>query len=113
MQKAEKTNGLSASAEQNLPVPPAGHAGEDLPASLQRSATFQQQLEQRGVRLAPLHGGETPAGGDPFLFQQPGRRQGEADSAPAGPFAELAFMGGAQPATTTKTGTLRGWESWA
>jgi hypothetical protein len=223
MQKAEKTNGLSASAEQNLPVPPAGHAGEDLPASLRRSATFlphlrdsesspsrgsqmsdaapahaassldesspltsmspvrslervhdlmslhafrlrdsgadslqvvikpgpglqlslnlklqdghvemratldrgdfdflsrhwaelQQQLEQRGVRLAPLNGGETPAGGDPPLFQQPGHRQGEEDAAPAGALAELALTGGAQLASTTKTRTLRGWESWA
>ncbi len=34
MQKAEKTNELSASAEQKLPVPPAGVTGEELPGRI-------------------------------------------------------------------------------
>jgi hypothetical protein len=224
MQMAEKTNGLSASAEQNLPVPPAGRAGEELPVKPIRSATFlprspdsehspisgsqasdstspaqaassvsesspwpsmnpvrslerahdlmslhafrlrdsgadslqvvlkpgpgmqlslnlqmregtvemtatlhrgdhdflsrhwselQQQLEQRGVRLAPLHYSDQAAGGDRSLYQQPDRRHTAEDAVPPEPITEFALAGVLKPAAATQTATLRGWESWA
>ena len=74
---------------------------------------LQQQLEARGVRLAPLTCGEQSVGGGKHSFQQPGR-QTEADTAPTGAFAEFALAGAMKPAATTKTITPpRGWESWA
>jgi hypothetical protein len=39
MQKAEKINQLSGSTEQNLPVPPAGFTGDELPAKILHSAS--------------------------------------------------------------------------
>jgi hypothetical protein len=74
---------------------------------------LQQQLEPRGIRLAPLNDGRTAAGGDPLLFQQPRHRQSKDDSAPANAAAEFILANESKPVTTNKTGMLHGWESWA
>jgi hypothetical protein len=83
----------------------------------QRWPELQQRLEQRGIRLAPLAGGEnSTAGGGADGFQQPQRGYAEADPLEASAFAAFALAGPAlapsTPATVPAT-VLHGWESWA
>ena len=73
---------------------------------------LQQQLEPRGVRLAPLlSGNPTTTGNNPF-FQPPGNRPEDQDSEPAGTLTGLALAGALKP-TVAKSRTARGWETWA
>jgi len=77
---------------------------------------LQQRLEQRGVRLAPLAGGDNAAttGGNGFQ-QQPQREPADSDPLAASAFAEFALAQPAfhlpPPAATPAGG--RGWETWA
>jgi len=52
MQKPEKMNEFSASAEQNLPIPPAGVAGEDAPVKVTSALNSLPQHEYSGSALA-------------------------------------------------------------
>ena len=224
MQKADKTNEFSATAEQNVPVPPAGVTGEELPGrivrsinsmprqdksepasslsfapsgatspaetissvnpssqwpspdparalerahdlmalhafrlrdsgadsmqvvikpghgmqlslslqmrdgNLEMSATMhrgdynflnrhwselQQQLEARGVRLAPLTCNNQAGAGDKNLSQQPDRQKAEEETTIPGAFAGFALGAAMKPATSTRIKTPSGWESWA
>ena len=64
MQKAEKTNELSASAQQNLPVAPAGVAGEELPAAITRtvnSLSRQEKSELTSATDSPVTGVASPS----------------------------------------------------
>lgn len=81
-------------------------------------ADLQQRLEQRGIRLTPLTGGEnsTSFGGNPEFQRQQPRPPEEQDPLAAGAFAEFALA----TALTALTGqpaayaaALRGWQSWA
>jgi hypothetical protein len=76
---------------------------------------LQQQLEARGIRLAPLATGEQAGAGDKNSFSQSGRSNdggsGSGSQPPA--FAAFTLPNTLTPATSTKTRTLRGWESWA
>jgi hypothetical protein len=78
---------------------------------------LQQQLEARGVRVAPLSSAENNFGGGSEGFRQPTTPHGQ----PAGDDAELAIMPvklvpGLPTATATasaSTSLARNWETWA
>ena len=78
---------------------------------------LQQRLEQRGIRLAPLAGGEnstTNNGTDGF--QQPQREFTNPDPLSASAFAEFALAGSPIQSTTPTPAVAparRGWETWA
>jgi len=78
---------------------------------------LQQRLEQRGVRLAPLAGGENSTTDSGMNgFQQPKRDFTSHDPLAAGAFAEFALASSPIPATaasTKFTNARRGWETWA
>ena len=78
---------------------------------------LQQRLEERGVRLAPLAGGEnSTADCGTNGFQQPHREFAGQDSIEASAFAEFALASAAIQSTTPATGVAairRGWETWA
>jgi hypothetical protein len=129
---AMRLNSSSAEALQVVIRPDAGTQlslelhqrgdGVEAQATLQRGdfehlnqqwPALQQQLEQRGIRLAPL-GGEAVAsnsgGADHF---QNNRSQGnEPDGLSAGSFTE-ASNAELMASTTASGGAHRGWESWA
>ncbi len=76
---------------------------------------LQQQLEARGVRLAPLeHNGQATTG-DPNHPQQSGREQSPEYPANAGAFAGFALNSTLvpSPAPKARPAGARGWESWA
>jgi hypothetical protein len=74
---------------------------------------LQQQLESRGIRLAPLTRGDEMAGGNNHPFQNPEHSPAGKDATPAGELAEIALTSSLKPAVAPKPRTLRGWESWA
>lgn len=81
---------------------------------------LQQQLEYRGVRLAPLSqsdsnpSGQSHSGNNASFSQHSGSRQhSEEKAAKTGAFAEFAFSNVLVPKRTNKTTSPRGWESWA
>jgi hypothetical protein len=78
---------------------------------------LQQRLEQRGIRLAPLAGGEnSSAGAGTNGFQQPQREFGGTDPLAASAFAAFALAGPAMSSTTaepTPAILAHGWETWA
>jgi len=78
---------------------------------------LQQRLEQRGVRLAALTGGENSTTGNGANgFQQSQRGFSNPDPLEAGAFAEFAhaspFLTPTTPATAPVR-TVHGWETWA
>jgi hypothetical protein len=73
---------------------------------------LQQQLEQRGIRLAPLASDGNFAGSDNNNFQHKQNQPAELDSFPAGAFVEVA-PAGSFAQTAARTGTHHGWETWA
>jgi hypothetical protein len=73
---------------------------------------LQQQLEPRGIRLAPLVADENFAGGGGNNFQPKQNQPAETDSFSAGAFAEVAPSVLTAP-TAANARTHRGWESWA
>jgi hypothetical protein len=74
---------------------------------------LQQQLEARGVRLAPLSNNESTASSGNFS-QQSGRQSSEEKAAKTGAFAEFALASVLAPKRPAKAATAsRGWESWA
>jgi hypothetical protein len=76
----------------------------------QQWPALQQQLEQRGIRLAPLVADGNFAGSGENNFQQKQNQFAESDSFPT--FAEVAPVDSfAQPAA--RAGAHRGWETWA
>jgi hypothetical protein len=78
----------------------------------QQWPALQQQLEQRGIRLAPLIADGNFAGGGENNFQHNKNQPAEPDVFPAGIFAGTATAGSVAQATVG-AGTHRGWESWA
>jgi hypothetical protein len=78
----------------------------------QQWPALQQQLEQRGIRLAPLIDDGNFAGGGENNFQHNQNQSAESDLFPAGAFAEVALASPFAP-SATHAGTHRGWESWA
>jgi hypothetical protein len=77
----------------------------------QQWPALQQQLEQRGIRLAPLvSDGNFVNSDNPNTFQNTKNQSAESDLIPA--LAEVAPIGSFAP-TATRAGTHRGWESWA
>jgi hypothetical protein len=78
----------------------------------QQWPALQQQLEQRGIRLAPLITDGNFASGGENNFQHNQNQSAESDLFPAGAFAEVAPASPFAP-TATHAGTHRGWESWA
>jgi len=100
--------------------------GIDIQAVLQRGdfehlsqhwPELQQRLEQRGIRLAPLTGGDnTLAGGGANGFEQAHREFASADPLEASAFAAFALAGPAMAPSTPATAPavmLHGWETWA
>ena len=75
----------------------------------QQWPALQQQLEQRGIRLAPLVADGNFAGNGENNFQQKQNQSAEPDSFPM--LAEIAPISFAQPAA--RAGAHHGWESWA
>jgi hypothetical protein len=75
---------------------------------------LQQQLEQRGIRLAPLvnDGNFSNSSGNNNTFQHKQNQSAESDSFPAGMFAEVAPAGSFAQAAA-RAGAHRGWETWA
>ncbi|HEX3857730.1 MAG TPA: hypothetical protein VHY30_10600 [Verrucomicrobiae bacterium] len=82
-----------------------GHLNQQWPA-------LQQQLEQRGIRLAPLVADGNFAGNGENNFQQKQNRSAESDSVPDGAFAEVAPTGSFAQSTALMK-AHRGWETWA
>jgi hypothetical protein len=74
---------------------------------------LQQQLESRGVRLAPLTRNTELADGNDRQFQNPDRSPNGNDATPAGSLAEFALADTLKTVITPKSRTVRGWESWA
>jgi hypothetical protein len=74
---------------------------------------LQQQLETRGIRLAPLNHTHQPASGDSNPFQRPDGRNAGENAAPAEQLPDLALLSAAKSAPTIKTLVRPGWESWA
>jgi hypothetical protein len=72
---------------------------------------LQQRMELRGIKLAPLGGGDSLSANDNSHFQQPQTSQEEA-AQQASAFAEFAFVrsGGASARLAV---VHDGWESWA
>jgi hypothetical protein len=79
----------------------------------QQWPALQQQLEQRGIRLAPLASdGNLGYSDGSHSFQNQQNQSAEPDSFPAAAFAEATPAGSfAQPAA--RAGAHRGWETWA
>lgn len=74
---------------------------------------LQQQLEARGVRLAPLSNNETTASSGNFS-QHSGRQSSEEKAAKTGAFAEFALASVLAPKRPLKFANApQGWESWA
>jgi hypothetical protein len=73
---------------------------------------LQQQLEPRGVRLAPLLSGNPTSTGSQHFFQSPRGRPEDPNTELAGLPAELALASALKP-TTAKVKTSRNWETWA
>lgn len=73
---------------------------------------LQQRLEQRGVKLAPLGGGENSAASSGENFQRQQKPSTESDTFSAGAFAEFALASSA-PQPAGRATAHRGWESWA
>jgi hypothetical protein len=73
---------------------------------------LQQQLEQRGIRLAPLASDGNFVNSGENNFQPKQNQPAEPDSFSAGAFAEVSPSGSLAP-TTANLRTHRGWESWA
>jgi hypothetical protein len=74
---------------------------------------LQQQLEQRGIRLAPLASdGNSDVGDGSQAFQNRQNNFAEPESFPAGAFAEVA-PAGLHAQVSAGAETHRGWESWA
>jgi hypothetical protein len=76
-------------------------------------AELQQQLEARGVRLAPLTSGDQAGAGDNNSFTRSGHSKEDGNGSQPGALAGFTLSNTLKPATSTKTKTLRGWESWA
>jgi hypothetical protein len=74
---------------------------------------LQQQLEQRGIHLAPLTCDPSGADAGGTWFQRPGGRHAEDDAIQPGPIAEFVLAGALKPPAIPRTGPVRGWESWA
>lgn len=78
---------------------------------------LQQQMESRGVKLAPLtnqNQSQSPASNGNLSQQSPGRQSPEEKASRTGAFAEFALAGVLVPKPSTKTtAAARGWESWA
>ena len=74
---------------------------------------LQQQLEARGIKMAPLTTGDQAGAGGKNEFARSGRSKDESNALPAGAPAAFTLSTTLKPATSTKTKTLRGWESWA
>jgi hypothetical protein len=74
---------------------------------------LQQQLEARGVRLAPLSNNESTASNGNFS-QHSGRQSSEEKAAKTGAFAEFALASVLAPKRPLKFASVpQGWESWA
>lgn len=73
---------------------------------------LQQQLEQRGIRLAPLASDENFSGGGSHTFQKQQNNASELDAFSAGEFSEAAHAVLLSP-LAANAGTNGGWESWA
>jgi len=73
---------------------------------------LQQQLEPRGVRLAPLVFGSPTGSSEESFNQKTGNRPEDQDPEPAGALAGLALAGALKP-VTPRTKSARGWETWA
>jgi hypothetical protein len=74
---------------------------------------LQQQLEQRGIRLAPLASDENSVAGDGSqTFQNRQNDSTEPEALPAGAFAEVA-PAGLHAQISSGLESHRGWESWA
>ncbi len=83
-----------------------GHLNQQWPA-------LQQQLEQRGIRLAPLTSDVNFAGGEgAHNFQDKQKQSDEPNLFPAGAFAGNA-PAGLQVQMAADVETHRGWQSWA
>jgi len=76
---------------------------------------LQQQLEARGIRLAPLATSDPTANGSNEFSQHSQERHAEDQTRSAGAFADFALNSTLVPASKNKnrTPTPRGWESWA
>jgi hypothetical protein len=77
---------------------------------------LQQRLEQRGIKLAPLDGGQPnfSAGGNPQFKQQSSSQEDAAQQASAfAEFATVAGRGNSGGATARLVSAHDGWESWA
>ena len=74
---------------------------------------LQQQLEARGVRLAPLSNNESTVSNGNFS-QHSGRQSSEEKAAKTGAFAEFALASVLAPKRPLKFANApQGWESWA
>jgi len=78
---------------------------------------LQQRLEQRGIRLAPLEGGNNFASSqDSSGYQPPPREFTHADPVAASAFAAFALAGHALQSSAPSAAAINyynGWESWA
>jgi hypothetical protein len=81
---------------------------------------LQQQLEARGVRVAPLSSAENTFGGGSEGFRQPTTPHGQpagddadAGSAPARPVALVPGLATATATASASTSLARNWETWA
>jgi hypothetical protein len=82
----------------------------------QQWPALQQQLEHRGIRLAPLATDGNFVNNGENNFQQKQNQFTEPDSFPVGAFAEIAPPGlitGAFAQSDARAMTHHGWESWA
>jgi hypothetical protein len=97
--------------------------GVEVTAQLQRGdyellnrhwSDLQQQMEARGVRLAPLSNQNQSFGNNSGNASSQSRQHPEDQAAKSGAFAEFALSSVLVPKrTATKTTAPRGWESWA
>jgi hypothetical protein len=75
---------------------------------------LQQQMESRGIRLAPLSQSESSAShGSGNFSRHSGDQHSEDKAAKNGAFAEFALSSVLVPKRNNKTTSPRGWESWA
>ncbi|MBC8095357.1 MAG: hypothetical protein H7Y43_06070 [Akkermansiaceae bacterium] len=74
---------------------------------------LQQQMEARGVRLAPLSNQNHSLNSNSSFSQQSGRQSQEEKTTKTGPFAEFALANVLVSKRTNKVIGARGWESWA
>jgi hypothetical protein len=78
----------------------------------QQWPALQQQLEQRGIRLAPLVNDGSFTNSDENNFRHKQNQSAEPDSFPAGMLAEVG-PAGSSAQTAARTAAHRGWETWA